>query len=438
MANTNKSSNTLYINSYGDTYGILIHNFIKSMKSDLKNVIPKFNYIYINTEMAFNQRRMKSPIGLIRKAPPILSVNVSYDNDYDGGVLGSLSFESDMSDIIDVSQISDAIFQIEKKYTRDDNTEYTKLLKIGATYKRIKLNIEINVIENSRQKSMNTINVWNSIRHRDIVYTEDYQMEWTIPDNITDTIFDIYKYNDKSIKAKLNLLNVISTGRILYRESTSKGTSHFYYTYTAPVVITPGVIDNSSVSFDNISRKFITQRPFEVEFNVPNILYFTEDIYHIIMHKHALDSYKLEDDDRIATNISSTIKVKNINKYINNAKLYIDARYMFDDDENNVIDMSPMYDDELTKYKQYLLDNNLDLSEHIQYNIDSPDMDVNISDIVYDVINEQIIYTGEHNLSDVFNIEVYINMDKMKHISEMNIRNNDQIKKYTDEYDGTI
>ena len=410
-----RNNNSGYkIGRVSQTYGILVHSMIKLLKADIGKFVGKFGHIHIKSSIAFNQRENKKlPSGLLRARMPVLGVSVGYDPEYNGDVLGASSFMADVSGIHDPTLFTSPIFKLEfppakPEYLRKPQGE------IRISYKRVSIVMDMAVINNSRAKALDFVEAWSSSKESNNIYSDNLQLEWLLPDDILDAMFDSLEL-DKSMspKAKLTVLNKLATKPVKYRYDTSRGVYGYFVCYDSTVLYKISEIENTSESFERSADRFVTKRTYTITFNVPNFLFVNEvESNRLILAKDRNQESTI-DDESIAL-VTDNAQSKYISTYIDNYVLKIDERYKFDTGDSPTIDISPILTPDILAFSEWLLKEGLELDTYIQYAVDTPDYDITIGDVSYDIGNKTITINN-YQLDALYGLEVYVDGVVYKH-----------------------
>lgn len=252
-------------------YGEIVKIFEKIVKKDLNNII-NINYTHINTRMAIREQLIKTPKSLLTYNKPILSLNTRLDMEYDGGVLSPLAFNTDLSHILDVRSFSDPFIIT---HDREDNG---KNIAISFSFKRIKLVVEVNLIEDHRQQLINLFHFWRAKRYPQRLYRKTTYISFPIPKGV---YMEYCRSHNLDPSDKLNVYHHIkkqSFYPVIYKKNLNNGNTEIFLKYETYMDYTAGGANlTDGIKTGNITKDYILTRPFDITINVPSMCFIRLD-----------------------------------------------------------------------------------------------------------------------------------------------------------------
>lgn len=245
-------------------YGSVLHSFYRLMLREISSIMGAPKDFHVNSEIAIRKRLIKTPRSILTRKKPLVSFNVSINNETENGIFGSYNFNSAQFDTDILDPLSNVIF------LTNDRTDKNKNIKISMVLTEVELNIETNVIMDSRQGILNLWSDWSTFRNVGLPQQEDFIVRVPLSDTLVKEILRLFNINDyDSLEANKVMMNY-SNNQIVYERDDSTGVFTYFLKYLSPVTITPTApnISNGELEGGLIKNAMIT-RPFTVKFNAP-------------------------------------------------------------------------------------------------------------------------------------------------------------------------
>lgn len=250
---------------FAHIYGEIINIFRDIHHEDMDGVI-SYKFENINEALAIRKYLMKTPKDILTEVKPILDINVSLDIDYEGDVFSPLPFNTDMSHIVNMNDITNKFLM-----TYQNNR---KKFGVFFSFKRIKLNIELNIIEDSRQMLLNIYNYWKTIRYPNRMYRRNIVMNFPVPDEAYKEYCYSHGLNPDNKKAVYKHMKRHSLYPLQYKKNLSTGNYDIFFIYDTIMDFTPkGSNLSNGVKKESIYEDFRLTRSFDVVVNIPSICY---------------------------------------------------------------------------------------------------------------------------------------------------------------------
>jgi hypothetical protein len=252
-------------------YGEIVSIFKYSVLDDLDDIL-NFKYDNINTRIAIKENLIKTPKSLLTNPKPILNLNVSIDTSYEGGVLSPLLYNTDLSHIMDVRTFTDPFILT---HNRGDNA---KNIAVSFSFKRIKLTVEANVIDDYRSKLINVYHYWRAKRYPGRLYRKTVVIPFPIPKDVYLEYCDAHDINPDNIEEAYHHIKRQSFFPVELKKNLGNGNQEIFLKYETFLDYT-GMGSNltDGMRKGSITTDFMLTRPFEIEINVPSMCFLKLD-----------------------------------------------------------------------------------------------------------------------------------------------------------------
>lgn len=346
---------------FSHIYGEIVYIFRNLIKDDLAKVID-IKHEHTNTRIAIRKRLMKSSKDRLTKQKPILDINTSLNGDYGDDIFSPLVFNTDMSHIVSIDNVSD-------KFIRTfDETDAKKNLEVNFTFKRVSLNIEANIIDDFRQKLLNLYQYWKSIRYPERLYRRNVIISFPIP---ADVYAEYTKSHELDPTDKYSVYKHIKNRSylpIVFKKNLSTGNNEIFIQYETFMDFTPKINNLSEGEpKGNTKVNYRLTRGFDVVVNVPSVCYLKmnrERLRRVMRESELYSMYPmLEDvDDGYEYELDTTIsgwEPYDWHEVEKDYQMIVESVYEFDTPEE-VIDCKELINDEFEEFYNFI-DNDPDL-----------------------------------------------------------------------------
>ena len=342
---------------FSHIYGEIVYIFRNLIKDDLAKVID-IKHEHTNTRIAIRKRLMKSSKDRLTKQKPILDINTSLNGDYGDDIFSPLVFNTDMSHIVSIDNVSD-------KFIRTfDETDAKKNLEVNFTFKRVSLNIEANIIDDFRQKLLNLYQYWKSIRYPERLYRRNVIISFPIP---ADVYVEYTKSHELDPTDKYSVYKHIKNRSylpIVFKKNLSTGNNEIFIQYETFMDFTPKINNLSEGEpKGNTKVNYRLTRGFDVVVAVPSVCYLKmnrERLRRVMRESELYSMYPmLEDvDDGYEYEIDTTIsgwEPYDWHEVEKDYQMIVESVYEFDTPEE-VIDCKELLDEEFEEFYNFIND----------------------------------------------------------------------------------
>lgn len=252
---------------FGYIYGEIVNIFRKITKKDINQII-KINHEHVNTRMAIRKRLMKTPKRLLTENKPIMDINVSLEKDFDGDIFSPLPFNTDLSHIVSLDKITNA-------FIRTFNEDKTKRnFEVAFTFRRVKLNIEINIIDDHRQKLLDVYQYWKTTRYPSRLYRKNIYMSFPLPEDAYMEYCDNYDLDPNEKYEAYRHIKKRTPYPIEFKKNKSTGNEDIFLMYKTYLDFTPRENNLSEGELKGSTMEnFRLTRAFDVVTNIPSICF---------------------------------------------------------------------------------------------------------------------------------------------------------------------
>ncbi|MFW6015203.1 MAG: hypothetical protein ACOCRK_02050 [bacterium] len=316
-------------------YGEVVSIFKHIVFDDLDNIL-KFKYDNINTRIAIKESLIKTPKSILTNPKPILSLNTRMDTDYEGDVLSALPYNTDLSHLMDVRMFSDPFII---SHNRNDNKQN---IAVSFSFKRIKLTIEANIIDDYRSKLINLYHYWKTKRYPGRLYRKTVVIPFPIPHDVYLEYSKAHDLDHQDIESVYHHIKKQSFFPVELKRNLGNGNQEIFLKYETFLDYTAmGFNLTDGVRKGNITTDFMLTRPFEIVVNVPSMCFIRLDRPRMFVTNDA----EIPPSDSLEIDVRDWVRYDWKQYEDEDYKQIINADYRFERAEETIDCKGLLYDD---------------------------------------------------------------------------------------------